>query len=200
MKRRFSLAVIFLFLGLLGMSTDLAYAYGWHLGSGYDVTSNYHGMFVWPLPQDVTAAAATTEHPSVNRVPEFPDVTAVRFRWMPPADSGLSEFYSPVLSVAPMLLWDSGEDYEDNKGGLWDIYIAEDTQTIPADGIGDWGVQAWFYDTDGNLRHSTGVAKIRATSFNAVPEVPFGTIAALVGMLGALGVFAIKKKVFVPRR
>lgn len=34
----------------------------------------------------------------------------------------------------------------------------------------------------------------RATSFFAIPEVTIGTIAVVVAMFGALGLFAIKKK------
>jgi len=41
---------------------------------------------------------------------------------------------------------------------------------------------------------------IRAISYHAIPEVPFGTIVATVAMIGALGIFIIvKRKAPVPR-
>lgn len=170
------------------------------LSSGYAVTTDYHGVPEVPIGTDVTATAGTTEHPSVNRVPQFPNVTKVRFRWIPPSGSGLSEIYSPPLGDLAMSLWNSGEEYEDKDGNLWYIYIGEDTQTIPEtiDAVGDWGVQAWFYDDAGKLRNQTGIEKIRATSFNAVPEVPFGTLAITTAMFGALILFTIKGRRKLP--
>lgn len=201
-KPRYTLAMGVFAISLI-LYTTVVHAGPWSaLSSGYAVTTNFQGIPVWPLPQDVTATAGTTEHPNANdgqggRVPEFPDVTKVRFLWMPPEDSGLDEFLNPPELDPALDLTDSGEDYEDKDGNLWDIYTAEDTQSIEA--LGDWGVQAWFYDLEGNLKGKSGIEKIRATSFEAVPEVPFGTIVVFLAMIGALGVFAIKKKVRVPK-
>lgn len=192
MKLRYGLVVATFAVTLL-LYTAVVNAGPWSaLSSGYAVTSNYQGIPVWPLPQDVTVTAGTTEHPSVNRVPQFPDVTQVRFRWMPPADSGLPEWFSPPLSDPPLDLYDGGEDYEDQDGILWDIYIAEDTQTVKA--MGDWGVQAWFYDSEGNLRGQSGIEKIRATSFNAVPEIPLGTVGAATAIFLGLGFYGLLRR------
>jgi len=61
--------------------------------------------------------------------------------------------------------------------------------------LGDWGVQAFFRDSTGKDRAGlTNVINIKATSFNAVPEVPFGTLAILTAMFGAIAIFAVRKK------
>ena len=191
MRLRYTVAII-MFAVTLILYTTVVQAGPWSaLSSGYAVTTDYQGVLVY-VPQDVTATAGTTEHPAVDRVPEFPDVTKVRLLWMPPADSLLDEFFSPPLEQDPLDLTYSGDDYVDKDGIPWGIYTASDTQTI--DAIGDWGVQAWFYDSEGNLKGISGLTKIRATSFEAVPDVPFGTIAAFLAMLGALGIFVINKK------
>jgi len=61
--------------------------------------------------------------------------------------------------------------------------------------LGDWGVQAFFQDSTGRTKAGLdNVIKTKATSFNAIPEVPLGTIAIFLAMVGALGILAIKKK------
>jgi hypothetical protein len=63
------------------------------------------------------------------------------------------------------------------------------------DVLGDWGVQAFFQGSGGSTKAGIeDVIKIRATSFNVIPEVPVGTIAILLSMFGAFGVFAVKKR------
>ena len=159
-----------------------------NLSSGYAIWTNYHGIDV-PVGTEVTATAGTTEHPDSSAHANFPNVIAVRFRWMPPEGSGLPDIYTPSLSDPPMLLaWD-GTTYYD----AWPVYTADDTQT--ADVLGDWGVQAWFYDSEGNLRDETGIEKIRAVSFNTIPDIPVaGTAGAVAVMLLGLGLFLYKKK------
>jgi len=83
------------------------------------------------------------------------------------------------------------------SGDTWDgkpIWNAYDTQTI--DMVGDWGVQALFQDAEEKLMGPNDpyeTVAIKAISWHAVPEVPFGTIATMLCMLGALGVFAIMR-------
>jgi hypothetical protein len=52
-----------------------------------------------------------------------------------------------------------------------------------------------FLDDQGNLQgpKPDPIAKIRAISWHVVPEVPLGTVATILSMLGALSVFAIAK-------
>jgi hypothetical protein len=151
------------------------------LNSGYAIWTNYHGIDI-PPGTEVTATAGTTEHPDSSAHNKLPNVTAVRFRWMPP---GLPDFNSSLKT----LTW-NGTLHD----GVWPIYTANDTQAL--DVIGDWGVQAWFYDSEGNLRNQTGVTKIRAVSVNVTPEIPVaGTAGAVAVMLLVLGLYwHIKKK------
>lgn len=159
-----------------------------NLSSGYAIWTNYHGIDV-QVGTEITATAGTTEHPDSSAHANFPNVTAVRFRWMPPEGSGLSDIYTPPLGDQPMLLaWDGTTDYEG-----WPVYTANDNQIAAA--LGDWGVQAWFYDSEGDLRNESGIEKIRAVSFNTIPDIPVaGTAGAVAVMLLGLGLFLYKKK------
>ncbi len=58
-----------------------------------------------------------------------------------------------------------------------------------------WGVQAFFRDSTGKTKSGvTDVVKIKGTSFFVIPEVSFGTIAMLLSMFGALGVYITAKR------
>jgi hypothetical protein len=154
-----------------------------NLSSGYAIWTNYHGIDV-PPGTLVTATAGTTEHPDSSAHNKRPNVTAVRFRWMPPEDSGRPDFNSSLKT----LTWDGTTYYNG-----WPVYTANDTQAL--DDLGDWGVQAWFYDFDGKLRNETGIEKIRAVSVNVTPEIPVvGTAGAIAVMLLVLGLFWHRKK------
>ena len=142
------------------------------INSGYGVTTNYHGIEV-PLETEVTAYAGTTN---------VGDIDHVKFRWLPPDGS------DPIVITGTH----SGSDTT-WSGGPIEVW----TSTYEPDEVGDWGVQAIFYDQEGHGRGplpQEGHEKIaiRAQSFYAVPEV--ATIAAILAMFGALGLFAIKKK------
>jgi len=158
------------------------------LSSGYAIWTNYHGIDV-PPGTLVTATAGTTEHPDSSAHNKLQNVTAVRFRWMPPEGSGLPDLYSPILTDPPKpLTWDTTTTYDE-----WPVYTANDTQTLNA--LGDWGVQAWFYDSEGQLRNETGIEKIRAVSVNVTPEIPVvGTAGAVAVMLLCLGLLWHRKK------
>jgi hypothetical protein len=150
------------------------------LNSGYAIWTNYHGINI-PGGTEVTATAGTTEHPDSSAHNKLPNVTAVRFRWMPP---GLPDFNSSLKT----LTWDGTTYYNG-----WPVYTANDTQAL--DVLGDWGVQAWFYDTDGKLRNETGIEKIRAVSVNVIPDIPVaGTAGAAAVMLLVLGLYWHMKK------
>jgi len=165
-----------LILGLLILSS-VVYAPWTTLGTGYAITSNVHGMDILPYTP-VTVTAGTLDS----------NVVQVTFRWHRPAGSVLPpipDVTKPVYTNTTMGQWNNG---------TWAlIRYANDTK-IP-DEIGDWGVQAFFRGPDGKSRANlTDVVKIKATSFNAVPEIPFGTIAAAAAMFIAFGLFIIKKK------
>lgn len=147
------------------------------LGTGYAITSNYHGVDV-PPGTNVTVTAGTLD----------PNVVNVTFRWHRPAGSIL-----PPIPDVTKPVYTNTTKYTYKNGTQVLIRYANDTK-IP-DEIGDWGVQAFFQDSTGKDRAGLeDVINIKATSFNSVPEVPFGTIAVFLAMLGALGILAIKKR------
>jgi hypothetical protein len=151
-----------------------AYAPWSTLGTGYAITSSYHGIDV-PLMATVTVTAGTLD----------PSVMQVTFRWHRPGDTVVREVVVPVFTNGTTGQW--------NDGTTAPIRYAIDS--FRPDLTGDWGVQAFFQDSAGKSACALdSVIKIKATSFNVIPEVPLGTAAILLSMLGALGVFAIKKK------
>lgn len=173
MKTKLTLILTLLSIGLLAAVT-VVYAPWSTLGTGYAITSNYHGIDI-PPGTPVTVTAGTLDSNVVN----------VTFRWHMPNGTVRWEVVVPVFTNGTTGQW--------NNGTIVLIRYAQDTQ-IP-DVLGDWGVQAFFQDSTGRDRAGLDdVIKIKATSFNAVPEVPLGTIVVFLAMLGALGIFAIKKK------
>ncbi len=145
------------------------------LGSGYAVTTNYHGIDVL-VGTPVTAIAGTLD----------PAVVNVTFRWHMPNGTTRWEVTVPVYTNGTLEQW--------NNGTYAEIRYANDTQ-IP-DMLGDWGVQAFFQDPTGMDKAGlSDVIEIRATSFNTMPEVPLGTIIIGASMFAALGVFALKGRI-----
>jgi len=188
--------VAVLLLGVLMVCSRLAYAEELKgsvgslnaLDSGYAITR-------WPwdggeiyVGENATVRACTTVPPP----PEGSGPTEVVFRWIRPNGSS----------------WDVGPKNLALSGDTWDgkpIWDANDTQTIDmlSTPTEDWGVQALFLGEDGKLKGPNDpypIVKIKAISWHAVPEVPFGTIATILCMLGALSVFAIRKKMLVAKR
>ena len=186
MKLRIYIAAILL-LGALTVCSGLAYAAdlkgSWNaLSSGYAITR-------WPwdggeifVGDDATVRAGTTVPPP----PEGSGPTQVVFRWIRPNGSS----------------WDVGPVDLAPSGDTWDgkpIYDAYDTQTIDmlSTPTEDWGVQALFLDENGTLKGPSTpypIVKIKAISWHAIPEVPFGTIAAALAFFGALAIYAVKTK------
>lgn len=143
---------------------------GTSINSDYAITTDWHGEEA-PVGTEVTAIAGTTN----------PDIVKVRFRWIRPDGTIAREVYVEIV------------DHIDTWNGE-NVYVFIDTFIV--DQVGDWGVQAIFYDSTGT-GHGPFEDKeaIRATSINVIPEAPLGTITILIAMLGALSIFAIKKKV-----
>jgi len=144
------------------------------LGTGYAITSNYHGKDV-PLMATVIVTSGTLDL----------RVTQVTFRWHRPDDTVVREVTIPVFTNGTTGQWNNGTT----------ALIRYAIDSFRPDLPGDWGDQAFFRDSAGKNRAGINdVIKIKATSFNVVPEVPFGTAVILLSMFGALGIFAIKKK------
>jgi hypothetical protein len=147
------------------------------LGTGYAITTNYHGIDVLP-GTPITVTAGTLDA----------DVVNVTFRWHRPPDGNGPVAWEDVVSV-----WENGTTGQWNNGTWALIWYANKTRAL--DEYGDWGIQAFFQNSKGKDRAGLkDVISIKATSINVVPEVPYGTIAILIAMLGALTIFAIKKK------
>jgi len=167
-----------LILGSLILSSAV-YAPWTTLGTGYAITSNVHGIDILP-GTPVTVTAGTLDNRVVN----------VTFRWHRPNESVAWE---DVVNV-----WTNGTMGQWNNGTWALIRYAQDTH-VP-DEVGEWGVQAFFQDSEGRDRAGLeDVIKIKATSFNAVPEIPLGTIAAAATMFVAFGLFIIVKKKRTPK-
>ena len=174
-----AVAIFVLFLvsaiGLAFAGVELKGMYGGSLNalnSGYAITRWLPGGGDILPGEDATVRACTTEYLTA---------TQVVFRWHKP--DGSSE------DVGPIALSDSGDTWDTLD--VWDAY---DTYTI--DMVGDWGVQALFLDAEGTLQgpNPHEIVKIKAISWHAIPEVPLGTIAAIISMFGALSVLAVRAK------
>lgn len=154
---------------------NTAYAPWSTLGTGYAITSNYHGVIV-PAGAAVTVTAGTLDSA----------VTLITFRWHMPNGTARWDVTVPVYT--------NGTTGQFNNGTTALIRYANDTQT--PDVAGDWGVQAFFRDSTGSDRADlTNVIAIKATSFNTVPELPIiGTAGAAVAMLLGLGFFIRRRK------
>ncbi len=140
------------------------------LNSGFAVTNNYHGKDV-PSGTIVTVTAMSTDR----------DVDYVIFIWKNAAGDIK---YQDKVNV-----FTNGTKH---NGKL----VSYAVSTHAPDSLGDWGVQAKFYDKNNCHRcsHDTRLAT-RATSFNVVPEVPLlGTAGIAVAMVLGLTVFKAKKK------
>jgi len=188
-KLRFSLVAVLL-LGILALYSGLAYADELSglqgsinaLKSGYAITRWPPSDGVFLVGEDLTVKALTTKYPN------DPNATHVVFRWNLPDGSSNDTDPYPLEYI--------GNTWNGNP-----VYEANDTQTLSL--LGDYGVQALFLNGTRDLQGPNNpylIDSIRAISGHAIPEVPFGTIATILGMLAALSVFAIKKKVFIPKR
>ena len=150
-----------------------------NLSSGYRVTTENFPDPVM-LGDPIIAWAGTTNG----------GVDEVKFRWIPPQSSGMD----------PIVIIGTAEGYVDVPDvGLVYQWSSTYTPTDPIE-LGDWGVQAVFYDEQnqgqglGPIPEQPYPLEIRARSFHAVPEVAIGTIAILIAMFGALGIFAVRRK------
>jgi len=147
------------------------------LGTGYAITSNVHGIDTPPFTTVVVTAGTLDSN-----------VEQVTFRWHEPPDGN-----GPVAREVAVPVFTNTSKYTFKNGTQVLIRYAIDSYS--PDVVGDWGVQAFFQDSVGTDKAGLNdVIKIRATSFNVVPEVPFGTIVILLSMFGALSVFALKKR------
>ncbi len=165
MKKIACAIIILSFAALLGS----AYA-GNSLGSGYAVTSDWHGKEV-PPGTTVTVTAMTTDD----------TITQVTFLWKDPDGNVMFEVVDNTATA-------DGE-FEGKT-----IFTFSSAEVV--NDQGDWGVQALFQDGEGKTKEGIEeVVSIKATSFFVVPDLPFiGTLGATMAGLLGLGLLAVKRK------
>jgi len=182
LKFKHALKIMLIPIGILVL-VNIAYAPWSTLGTGYAITSNYHGVDVLP-GTPITITAGTLD----------PNVVQITFRWHRPPDGNgdvAREVTVPVVA-SPYPPPDTPQEVIDYANSTT-IWYAQDTWA--PDETGDWGVQAFFRDSTGKDKAGLeSVISIKATSFNIIPEIPLGTIAATATMILALAFFMVKKK------
>lgn len=156
---------------LVGVAMLLGVVYaGNSLGSGYAVTSDWHGKDV-PPGTLVTVTAMTTDD----------TITQVTFLWKTPSGNTI---FADV----------------DNTRETDGQYEGKDIFTFSSAHIpsvrGDWGVQALFQGPDGKTKEGIEeVVSIKATSFFVVPDIPvIGTLGATTAALLGLVLLNARKK------
>ena len=153
------------------------------LASGYQITTDHHGIGVL-IGETVTAWADTTNLTTAE----------VNFTWIFEDSETKRE-----VTVTSYITWFTGEDGWPEQPGV--THGTEVRRFIDSygpfelDEIGDWAVKAKFINSYGQTWASDNDSfPVRATSFHVIPEVPLGTIAIILTMFGAIGLFAIRKR------
>lgn len=167
MRLRFAVVILLIVSVLFIANTNVAQA-GWNsINSGYAVTTDWHGEEV-PIGTTVKATAGTTND----------NVYKIEIYWY---DQNQALMHISVIYPQ----W----------GTVYGTYCKYANATYTPDTVGDWTVQAIFRAPGGHIRGADeDIVAIRASSFFEVPEVPFGTIAIVLGMIGALGVSRLRTK------
>ena len=185
MKSKLFLAA-FIALAISALTIGTAFA-GWAAikNTGYAVTTNWHGIDV-PGGQVVIATAGTIDQ-NVKKI-EFIWKNANEFIiW----DENITVSGPLVTSAVPGNVPQEVVDWANSKNGV-KYWYAQSSHT-PTE-VGDWGVQVRFFGIVRVRGNSEVDFVVRATSFNMVPETPWGPIAISATLLGALGLFVFRKK------
>lgn len=159
------------------------------LNSGFAVTTDYHGAD--PIPQGTAVTAKAGFIPEKFDPP--PNIEYIQFIWHNETD-GVEFDVDVYPSDSPTGDWLT-EDWTDKSGTTWTVYYLNNTQ-YPVT-LGEWGVQAVFRGEGGSVQgldEMVPAFAIRATSFETIPEVPLGTITAVLAMLAAGTLFVVKKR------
>jgi len=212
MKLQFAVVAVLLASLLVLASVNIVQAQWSAIDSGFAVTTNWHGKDVL-IGESVTATAgwAPALAPQNPNNKKSSAVYTVEFVWHNATGHTIWDvtvtisgpLTTPAVPPGPLpqeiIDWANLHDGMHYQGGnlipTITYYYANDTQK--PNSLGDWGVQAKFHDSDHNLQGANSdIIAVKATSFNVVPEVPFGTIVILLSWFGVLGVFALRKKHF----
>jgi hypothetical protein len=185
MKSKLLLAA-FIALAISALAVGIVFAHWPAITTGYAVTTNWHGIDV-PGGQEVVVTAGTTD----------PSVKTINFTWK---NAGGGTVWSEIVPVSgplvapdvpPYKVPQEVVDWANNNLGVT-YWYAQSSHT-PTE-VGDWGVQARFLGAVKEKGNSEVDFVVRATSFNLVPETPWGPIAISATLLGALGLFVFRKK------
>ena len=184
MKSKILLAA-FIALAISALAVGTVFAQWPAITTGYAVTTNWHGTDV-PGGQEVIVTAGTTDA----------NVKTINFTWKTPGGvivwSEIIPVSGPLVTPAvPGNVPQEVVDWANNNHGVT-YWYAQSSHT-PTE-AGDWGVQARFLGTVRVRGNSQVDFVVRATSFNLVPETPWGPIAISATLLGALGLFVFRKK------
>jgi len=159
------------------------------LHSGFGITTDYHGAD--PIPPGTAVTAKAGFIPDKFDPPI--EVEYIQFIWHNSTD-GVEFDVDVYPSDSPTGDWLT-EPWTDKSGTTWTVYYLNNTQYPMT--FGDWGVQAVFRGEGGRvqgLNEDTPAFAIRATSFETIPEVPLGTITAVLAMVVAGTLFVAKKR------
>jgi len=189
MKTMHAILLLLTFCLFLGLSIQISYAQWSAINSGYAVTTNWHGKEV-PIGQSVTAWAGT-----INS-----SVYQVEFKWKNETghvvyDVNVTNLVSYITPNYPPDAPQEIRDWaEKNARARIEVFYANNIQ-IPNSG-GEWSVQLFFYAPGGHLTgNATDIIKIKATSFNVIPDLSIvGTAGSVVTMLLGFGLFLHKRK------
>lgn len=181
-----ALALAFSVMAFAGI--NLAHAQWAAIGTGYAVTTDYHGMNIAPSTL-VTVTAGTTDSNVVN----------VEFVWHAPDGTII---FTEIVAVTPLTTPSVPPSPISSEITSWasaniGVQYAYAQSAFAPNVLGDWGVQAIFRGPTGSEVNSyTEVIQIRATSFNVIPEVPLiGSAGASLFLLVGLGLYIKRKKV-----
>ena len=189
MKPRF--AVISIVIGsllLIASINNVQAQWAAITGSGYGITTDYHGEEA-PLMSTVTAFAGTRDS----------TVATIDFKWLMP-DGSVAHTDWAVAVTGPLTTPDDLPpgapeeiiDWASKYPGIQYWYACAKYEPSV---IGDWAVKAVFHNAFGHtLSSAHDKLPVRATSFMVVPEAALGTVAVLLSMFGAFGVYAVRKK------
>jgi hypothetical protein len=152
--------------------------------SGYAITTNWHGIDV-PIGASVVATAGTTDL----------NIKKVEFKWKNPSGNIVWDDTIAVSgplttpNVPPNVPQEVIKWAKENRNSNIEYLYAQSEHTPNI--VGEWGVQAIFYDDEGNVNGQSHT-KIKATSFFVIPEIT-GTIVGILAMLSAYGILKIRK-------
>jgi len=156
-------------------------------GSGYAVTTNYHGIEIVPPPPPTDPLRANVSVSATN----FGNVYNITVVLRDPSDNWVAR----VVHLRDPGNWADLDWVETTAHNGETVHWAWTGPLEPDEWvIGHYSVKAYFVADDGQgLANVEDLDAMRATTVMTVPEAPIGTLTILLVMLASLGIFARKK-------